>query len=373
MRKGALVLSIIVVLAAMAMRGLSHQPSTHPAGNPSRDTTAVIRLKAVQGLHYDVVRFRVKPGANLRMMLINTDDMDHNLVFTAPGKRKDVLAAALKLGARGPELHYIPPSSDVLWHIAILKPGDSQTIAFKAPLKKGIYPYVCTLPGHGVTMYGAMYVTDEPLPPLQDDPNIPAGNKPRASIHDHGPERLHPYLVSPPYVVRTFMADCGPAAIAVSLPDSLSYCWDAGSCQLRYAWSGPFMRKVDLWQRKGDEVAQIGGKLFFKRQTDYPLHPANSKAVPQMKFMGYTLIEGYPEFHYQLDGLDVYELIKSQPGGTGIDCFFRIPRADRQMEFSVAAPNKAIVHASAGTWKSRTVLRLSPEEASHFTISITKK
>jgi azurin len=373
--KGYMAAICITVWAITIMTFFPHSTTNAQSGNIHHDSTFHIRLKAVQGLHYDVVRFKVKPGANVKVTLVNTDDMDHNLVFTMPGKRKDVLESALQLGAKGPEMHYIPASPDVLWHIATLKPGDTQTIAFTAPRKKGAYPYVCTYPGHGATMYGVMYITDKPLPPLEDDPNVPDDSKKQKSAHRHEPgeQQLHPYAVKPPYLVRTFMPECGPAAIAVSLPDSLSYCWDAGTCCLRYAWSGAFMSKVDLWQRKGDEVAQIGGHLFFKRETDYPLRIGNEKNIPRIKFKGYTLINGYPEFHYQLDGLDVYELIKSKAGGAGIDCYFRIPHTDKQVEFIIRPSNKAIIHTSAGKWKNNSTLQLSAEEARHFTISIMKK
>ena len=34
-------------------------------------------------------------------------------------------------------------------------------LRFEAPTEPGVYPYVCTYPGHWRRMYGAMYVVDD--------------------------------------------------------------------------------------------------------------------------------------------------------------------------------------------------------------------
>jgi putative heme-binding domain-containing protein len=39
-----------------------------------------------------------------------------------------------------------------------LQPRQSQRLAITAPSKPGVYPYVCTYPGHWRRMYGALYV-----------------------------------------------------------------------------------------------------------------------------------------------------------------------------------------------------------------------
>ena len=84
-------------------------------------------------------------------------------------------------------------------------------------------------------MYGALYVDSEFPERLIDDPNVPqivrealAEN----SAADAKAER--------PNVVRAFLPDAGPAAIAVALPGDQNFCWDAGNCRLRYLWSGEF-------------------------------------------------------------------------------------------------------------------------------------
>jgi len=39
-----------------------------------------------------------------------------------------------------------------------MQPRDSQRLSFTAPNEPGVYPYVCTYPGHWRRMYGALYV-----------------------------------------------------------------------------------------------------------------------------------------------------------------------------------------------------------------------
>jgi putative heme-binding domain-containing protein len=42
-----------------------------------------------------------------------------------------------------------------------LQPRESQRLSFNAPSNPGVYPYVCTYPGHWRRMFGALYVVDD--------------------------------------------------------------------------------------------------------------------------------------------------------------------------------------------------------------------
>src|SRR5687767_4177755 len=122
-----------------------------------RSTPVSISIKAVMNLQYDVVRFSVKPGSTVRLTLTNVSDMGHNLLITKPGSRSNVVDTALKLAEKGPEMDYIPVIDEVLWSIPVVSPGQTKSVSFTAPSQPGVYPYVCTYPGHGFVMYGAMY------------------------------------------------------------------------------------------------------------------------------------------------------------------------------------------------------------------------
>jgi putative heme-binding domain-containing protein len=53
---------------------------------------------------------------------------------------------------------YVPNSPQVLLASRLPPPRDSQRLRYTAPAQPGVYPYVCTYPGHWRRMYGALYV-----------------------------------------------------------------------------------------------------------------------------------------------------------------------------------------------------------------------
>jgi len=344
----------------------------------------VINLSAISGMQFDVVRFNVKPGVKVRINFTNTDDMSHNFLVTKPGTRLDVVNQALKLEEKGPEMNYIPKSADVLWSIPVVSINQSATLTFQAPSQTGAYPYVCTYPGHGFIMYGVMYVTNEStMPDLKTDLNIPPARREEKSVPSAQSASMsadpnakthhanHPYENVPPFFYRIFMDDSGPASIAVNLPQGISYCWDTGSCRLRYAWSGGFLDNSAIWKGHIDANAKILGPIFYRENSEFPIVIGNIDEVPEAKFKGYKLIDKYPEFHYQLNGIDVYELIKPKEDGNGIVRNFRIPNAGSTVWFSSKSTNGSEVYTtSAGTLIDGKV-KLSPQEARQFTVTMT--
>ena len=55
----------------------------------------------------------------------------------------------------------MPVSSKILLASQLLQPRQSQKLDFTAPSQPGIYPYVCTYPGHWRRMFGALYVVED--------------------------------------------------------------------------------------------------------------------------------------------------------------------------------------------------------------------
>ena len=349
----------------------------------SEDSLTTVSLHAIPGLQYDLVQFKVKPGARVKIVFTNRDDMSHNLVITKPAARLLVVNAALKLEEKGPAMDYIPVSSDVLWSIPVVSPGKEKSIVFTAPTKLGAYPYVCTFPGHGFVMYGVMYVTaDEHLPDLANDLNIPPTRRQANSTDSSGVDKnhalhaaktvpAHPYEPTPPYLYRVYMEDASPAAIAVNLPHELSYCWDAGTCQLRYAWQGGFVDNTAVWKGKPNAVAKILGPVFFRQTTIHPLRIGSPEEIPLTAFRGYQLINRYPEFHYTLDGIDVYELIQSKADGTGIVRTFRVPHAAKSVWLYIHPEDGMKYECSLGKWEKNRLM-LSPSQAREFSVVMTK-
>jgi putative heme-binding domain-containing protein len=90
----------------------------------------------------------------------NIDLMPHNFVIVSPGSLEEIgnMAEAAITDPQAAAREYVPPSSKVLLASKLTQPRTSQKLAFEAPKEPGIYPYVCTYPGHWRRMYGAFYV-----------------------------------------------------------------------------------------------------------------------------------------------------------------------------------------------------------------------
>ena len=136
-------------------------------------------------------------------------------------------------------------------------------------------------------------------------------------------------------VIRWDMPEATPAAIAVGMPDGISYCFDAGESRLRYAWLGGFVDMSGTLHKKVDEnkltpTAKLIGEIFY-RSDEFPIRIGTLDHIPARQFRGYRLIEGYPQFHYQVDGIDVYERIVPAKSKKGLTREFTIGRVDRPM------------------------------------------
>jgi azurin len=136
---------------------LAKRQLTLPASwNGKIDQT--VSVSGEDGLKFSVSSFDVKAGAHVKLDFANASDMLHNIVIVKPGTGTKVGEEALKLGLDGARLNYVPRSSDVLYHTALLEPQKSESIYFEAPSAPGEYTYICSFPGHWVTMVGTMRV-----------------------------------------------------------------------------------------------------------------------------------------------------------------------------------------------------------------------
>ena len=111
---------------------------------------------------YDKEKIAVQAGKPVEFRFSNTDAMPHNFAIVSPGALQEVgeLAEATGRDPDAMDRAYIPKSDKVLLGSQLLQPGESQAISFDAPTQPGVYPYVCTYPGHWRRMFGALYVVD---------------------------------------------------------------------------------------------------------------------------------------------------------------------------------------------------------------------
>jgi putative heme-binding domain-containing protein len=124
----------------------------------------VIRLGTVpEQMLFDKERLAVQAGKPVEFVFENNDLMPHNFVVTKPGALEEVglLAESTATQPGALERNYVPPSGKILLASRLLQPRDSQRLDFSAPAQPGVYPYVCTYPGHWRRMYGALYVVED--------------------------------------------------------------------------------------------------------------------------------------------------------------------------------------------------------------------
>ena len=124
----------------------------------------VVKIGTVyERMNYDKETIAVQAGKPVLFVLENVDAMPHNFVIARPGSMQAVGELAEK-EAQNPAFakqNFVPKSSDVLAASTLMQPQGSQRLTFTAPTQPGVYPYVCTYPGHWRRMFGAMYVVDD--------------------------------------------------------------------------------------------------------------------------------------------------------------------------------------------------------------------
>lgn len=113
-------------------------------------------------------QFTARAGQPVKLVFTNPDATDHNLVIVRPGALEEVGTAANEM-AKDPKnanSNFIPRDKRHLILEATPMIGPTRkakihVLRFKAPIEPGIYPYVCTFPGHWVVMTGMMLVTND--------------------------------------------------------------------------------------------------------------------------------------------------------------------------------------------------------------------
>ncbi|MEA3210048.1 MAG: hypothetical protein QOE70_3105 [Chthoniobacter sp.] len=119
-------------------------------------------------MRYDVTELMITPGAQVKIIFENQDQMPHNMCFFQPGT--DVVAVSNQMMEKPEEAlkrNWLPEDPRMWMHSKMVNPEEKEELVFKAPDKPGEYPYVCTFPGHATSMQGRLKVF-APGPQLTD-------------------------------------------------------------------------------------------------------------------------------------------------------------------------------------------------------------
>ena len=177
-------------------------------------------------------------------------------------------------------------------------------------------------------------------------------------------------------VIQRFpMPGATAAAIAVGMPrqgkdPGVSYCFDAADCRLVYAWQGGF---IDLRGSLAKKMAypEILGQIFY-RTGAFPFRTGKIDSVPRRRFRGYRIADGFPEFRYEIDGIDVRERIVPLRPERGFAQEFRIEGVDSPLWFVVEANQKVTLTSTVGVFENG-VLKIPPGENVRFDVKVARE
>ncbi len=136
-------------------------PESAPAVDiPGLDTVTVSNELVLAGndlMQYDKKLFRVKAGQSVKLTFNNVgempkESMGHNVVILQPGTDLPAFGGE---AIKAPDTEYIPVTfgSSIVAHTKLLGPGETDVIEFTLDAK-GVYPFVCSFPGHYGVMQG---------------------------------------------------------------------------------------------------------------------------------------------------------------------------------------------------------------------------
>jgi hypothetical protein len=123
-----------------------------------KQTTPVLVIRTVcDQSRYDAPQLSVPFGRPIHIVFENHDVRPQNLVLTAPGEAKAILAEALQRTSSSPKQD-VPADPRVLAASRLLAPGEQQILHLQAPTKPGDYEYVSTAPNQTNTPRGILKV-----------------------------------------------------------------------------------------------------------------------------------------------------------------------------------------------------------------------
>jgi azurin len=126
-------------------------------GAEKQKFTDTIQLQANENMRFDKELFKVHTGKKITLIFENTSvsvntSMSHNVVILKPGIDLADFADAAR---NSQNEQYVPSSviSLIIAHTKLVAGGQSDQVEFTISLP-GVYPFICSFPGHWGTMQG---------------------------------------------------------------------------------------------------------------------------------------------------------------------------------------------------------------------------
>lgn len=137
-------------------------PATEAAASGSESEANEVTIEPVGNqMQYQETEFTVQAGQEVTVVFNNTATsaaMQHNVVVLNTTDEEVINRVGQAALQAGPDSDYIPEDDAIIAHTPMSKPGETVEVTFTAPSEPGEYTYICTFPGHYMTMRGTMIV-----------------------------------------------------------------------------------------------------------------------------------------------------------------------------------------------------------------------
>ncbi|MEZ6067511.1 MAG: GDSL-type esterase/lipase family protein [Planctomycetaceae bacterium] len=142
------------------------KPAAEEAAFDAQPNLLTVRIGCVpERMKFTIEQFTAQPGQPVKLAFRNPDATDHNLLIVHPGSLAEVGMAANEM-AKDPknansDFHPADKAALIIEAAPMIGPtrkSQIHVLRFNAPAEPGLYPFVCTFPGHWVIMNGTMVV-----------------------------------------------------------------------------------------------------------------------------------------------------------------------------------------------------------------------
>jgi len=150
---GGLTLAGLVITAC---GGGAAAPTQAPAAGAAGTAVTLDIGSKGEELLYDKTTLEAPAGSKITVKLKNNSTaLQHNWVLVKPGTSDSVATDGI---AAGEAANYVKEKDpNIIAHLPMVKAGATGMVTFDAPAP-GVYPYICTFPGHYVLMKGTLTI-----------------------------------------------------------------------------------------------------------------------------------------------------------------------------------------------------------------------
>jgi hypothetical protein len=155
-------------------------------------------------------------------------------------------------------------------------------------------------------------------------------------------------------------------AICVGLPNGVSYCFDAATCQLAYVWTGGFLDMAPHWQNQSGMPTPPIGETFHLPASGDGLRIDAQVPV----FRGYEIVDGIPRFEFDAGETRMTLLVNAPATDQVTLTYSVVSHQKRRVTFTNSSALDAT--STLGTWTDQR-LTIELNGNTEFTITLQKK